>query len=964
MNEIRLNIQVGRDDGIADVFLCHNRKDAAVVEEVANALELESGVRFFLDRLSIPVGSEFLSYIEEALAKAKGCAIFLGRNGWGPTQFWEAEQALARYQRDPDFRLIPVVLPGASEDDMSRLGSGSVFNKINRSDLTAARPKQDEYQALAAAISGEAAPQLRSPARLNPYQLRRDTARWRVARETSARNGRDILYRGSELEEAKGILAANPDFAVVAEVQPFIAASEEAQRSFWRRVATAATLVALVLAVLSSIAFYSARVADNRRLESLSRALAIQASRDAAPDRQLLIALEAFSRAETAEAEGAVLTILDRWHPLIASQRLSAGITATGPGVAGNSLLVATSSGQLFRLWQDGSLQQLAETERYVTALGETADHVLIGGIDGRVTAVSKHGERQTLVYGHGRQSYIREIVATVDGSLIAVGDHMGRVHILRPEKADLTLNPADGAHVTALAISPDSRTLAVATADHRLTFYPSDTFQSQYTWRTNGAVETIAFGADRQVIWVTAFGQVEEAQLEDDGPRILGSNRFPGVISQSSINPSAGVILIGEANGFMRAVDVNGSDVGFGRIAAHADTVAGMVVAADGTTILSADAAGHLSAWSLDPGRGFGVELPKLRLGPVALAIDASQHLLAATRDRETAAVWRLNGNDWEKVLDLVELSANALGPEDAAPLVSKIDDDGFEDISTTFVDEVSLTEFGVLWSLWNGALLWKPFGNDHTVVLSGADGKTYSDLAIGAAGTILAASLLDTNKVDVFNASDGMPFAHLTTPANIDTIGFDPSGKRLALGLADGRVIVKTIRSKSYSTLPAQHASPVAEVLFVSQDTVASLGTGGSSDRNLILQDLSEQSNVIRIEAQKPTGSASAASASATLDTIVVGDLYRNVHIFRASRGKFVHSMNLAGTYISAVVLDEAHLRVIAADGGGAAVHAWPLDPDVWTSMICKKAGRSLRADEWRELMPNDAYTPQCRQ
>jgi TIR domain len=72
------------------VFLCHNSLDKAFVKEIADRMELDFGVPHFLDAFAIPTGQAFKPWIERALLESSGCAIFLGKNGWGPTHRWEA----------------------------------------------------------------------------------------------------------------------------------------------------------------------------------------------------------------------------------------------------------------------------------------------------------------------------------------------------------------------------------------------------------------------------------------------------------------------------------------------------------------------------------------------------------------------------------------------------------------------------------------------------------------------------------------------------------------------------------------------------------------------------------------------------------------------------------------------------------------------------------------------------------
>jgi len=188
------------------VFLCHNSADKPLIKEIADRLELDFGVLHFLDAFDIPTGEAFRIWIERALQESTGCAIFLGASGWGPTHRWEAEQTIARRAVDSDFRLIPVALPGIRDEDMNALGDGSLFRDLNWADLRNGIDDQDGLDKLYSALTGSALPEGRGPARLTPYQVRRDAARWKK----SLQRDRSILYRGAQLEHAERLTRTFP----------------------------------------------------------------------------------------------------------------------------------------------------------------------------------------------------------------------------------------------------------------------------------------------------------------------------------------------------------------------------------------------------------------------------------------------------------------------------------------------------------------------------------------------------------------------------------------------------------------------------------------------------------------------------------------------------------------------------------------------------------------------------------
>lgn len=117
-----------------DVFLCHNSADKPLVKDVADALQIEAGILFFLDEFSIPPSVELLEFIRQEMRKSAACAIFVGANGWGNTHLVEARLALEVRAERPDFRIIPINLPDAPDaawSDLLGAGNQPPFNWIS-----------------------------------------------------------------------------------------------------------------------------------------------------------------------------------------------------------------------------------------------------------------------------------------------------------------------------------------------------------------------------------------------------------------------------------------------------------------------------------------------------------------------------------------------------------------------------------------------------------------------------------------------------------------------------------------------------------------------------------------------------------------------------------------------------------------------------------------------------------------
>src|SRR5271157_4684124 len=99
-------------DVFLDAFLSYNSHDGPAVEELAGRLGAE-GVVFYLYVWDVLPGREFQHGLADALIDSKTCIAFLGPNGLGPWQKEEIQVAIDKRVRDPDFHVIPVLLPGA-----------------------------------------------------------------------------------------------------------------------------------------------------------------------------------------------------------------------------------------------------------------------------------------------------------------------------------------------------------------------------------------------------------------------------------------------------------------------------------------------------------------------------------------------------------------------------------------------------------------------------------------------------------------------------------------------------------------------------------------------------------------------------------------------------------------------------------------------------------------------------------
>ncbi|NTX07242.1 TIR domain-containing protein [Myxococcus sp. CA040A] len=151
-----------------DVFLSHNSKDKPAVEELARRLHNEVGLRPYLDKWHLVPGMPWQPALEESLEASATAAVFFGPSGVGPWHHEEVRAALARavQQRD-DYRVIPVLLPGAKREDVKGFLAQRMWV-----DFTVGLDDGEAFRRLVAGIKGQApeADSFRLEDSLAPYR--------------------------------------------------------------------------------------------------------------------------------------------------------------------------------------------------------------------------------------------------------------------------------------------------------------------------------------------------------------------------------------------------------------------------------------------------------------------------------------------------------------------------------------------------------------------------------------------------------------------------------------------------------------------------------------------------------------------------------------------------------------------------------------------------------------------------
>lgn len=954
------------------VFLCHNSADKAFIRKLADALDLEFGTKFFLDVFAIPTGEAFIPWIEKALENCAVCAIFLGGNGWGPTHLWEAELALARYRRDPKFRIIPVALPGLSQQEAAKLGSGKLFQEVNWADFTRGPDDKDSLDKLEAALTGRKTLGYRGPARLTPYQVRRDAERW----ERSARRDRSILYGGTQLTEAEAMARDNPD--AMAGVNSFISASRERQTGYWRGLAIVSAGVAVVLLIASAVAIANYLISEQRRLASVSRQLAIASREAPGADRALLIGARAVLVDDTAEARAALLDRLQEFRFL--KRVYTAGSYIEGATLRSTGdFLLATDEG-LRRLLPGGAavetLPNMKVSAEAATAAVATGDAVWLGRENGRTDIVAGGATRTFLEapvdVPPGRERRVRCLAYDKSRGLLAVGTGSGRIAIVRSSDASLAKNFDEGNDVRITALSFDSKRarLAVGTSGGTIAIIDIGTMKIVERYpHVEGGVLSAGYLPDGSLVVVSAQGRL----LYFDGrvPRLEkpSAGDVVPLATSAAIDLRTSRVAVGDSSGTVRLYDAaTGRGTGTEPLRGHSDPVTAIVFGS-GNDLLTASANGSVALWDLAGRQGPDEELPQLNPSPLAIRTDADGAVVALSSDGNRAEVRRLRGKDWDLVVDLSSVSEGIEGASDFFRRAKK-GADGFEEILSKIPD-VAMDDGGtrVAWTTSAGAVLSMLIGAGVTpTILLHGGGNAPEDLTVSGDGRAIAV-IEAGGKLAIFRLhGDIWSKTSLVPPSTARSLALDPRGERLVIGSKDGQLAQYRRVADGWVAMGAPWAAQASEIAGVrySRDSrvIVSFGSGGGgADRRVTVSEANGSPNPRSLQARQAGGSVSAMSVGSAAGLLAVGDHDGKVLMWSGLDLRFSGSVKASVSEISALFVDEARSKLLTSGGDGSFL-SWSFDPTRWIQLACLKANRGMSRNEWRELLPDDSYVASCTQ
>lgn len=94
--------------------LIYPPEEYQTVQKIAEYLTQKAKLRLWFDQWVIVVGETWERNLRMGFAQSSSCIVFIGKSGRAPWHKTEVEALLQRQAANPAFRVIPVLLPGAS----------------------------------------------------------------------------------------------------------------------------------------------------------------------------------------------------------------------------------------------------------------------------------------------------------------------------------------------------------------------------------------------------------------------------------------------------------------------------------------------------------------------------------------------------------------------------------------------------------------------------------------------------------------------------------------------------------------------------------------------------------------------------------------------------------------------------------------------------------------------------------
>nr|WP_189857858.1 WD40 repeat domain-containing protein [Streptomyces poonensis] len=763
--------------------------------------------------------------------------------------------------------------------------------------------------------------------------------RLRTAMEQYAAGGHDSgsLLRGASLVEALDRLPRH-DADIGPAEKDFIRASKALQRRTVRRLQVlAGTLVALLLlaVTLGVSAEQQRRQVAVQERQAVSRALASQADDtiDERPIQSILLSLQAFNEADTAEARGSLLRHVFEHQQ---TQGFLIGHKDRVSGVAfspdGHSLATACNDATI-RLWNVADRRTAAtltgHTDRVLAVAFSPDGHTLASVSDDRTVRLWGLGAQpRQLAVLTGHQDRVSGVVFSPDGRTLATADKAGTVRLwdvtTRRERAVLTGHEG---WVRSVVFSPDGRTLATGGIDATIRLWTVATRRTVATLTGHtDRIRAVAFSPDGRSL--ASAGDDRSVRLWNTGTHQLLATLVghDDVVSSMAFHPEGRTLATAGQDNTVRIWDVT-THRERTVLTGHTDWISGLAFSPDGRTLATGANDNTVRLWNTGARRAVRVLAGNAGM-VTGVAFGPDGRTLATSGEDSTI-----------RLLNVVTGTSRTAATDWSAAAVA-FSPDG-RTLSTGSLD--------------GKARLWNVSEQRVVATLTGHRARVRG-VAFSPDGRILASTSED-HTVRLWDVAARRPLATLTGHTDwVSAVAFSPDGRILATGSADRTVRLWDVAAHRPLATLTGHTNWVSAVAFSPDGRTLATGSADASAR---LWNVADRQQIATLTGH--TGWLWAIAFSPDGRTLVTGSDDRTVRLWDVAAHRPLATLTgHTGWVLAAAFTPDG--RTLATGSQDRTVRLWDMRLRSWQRHLCRLAGRNLTRQEWNEFLSPRPYRETC--
>jgi WD40 repeat protein len=224
---------------------------------------------------------------------------------------------------------------------------------------------------------------------------------------------------------------------------------------------------------------------------------------------------------------------------------------------------------------------------------------------------------------------------------------------------------------------------------------------------------------------------------------------------------------------------------------------------------------------------------------------------------------------------------------------------------------------------------------------------------LAFSASHSLLVGAGVHT--LAIWNSATGELLHARRLPAAATAVAVAPDGKGIAIGLADGRVLVAGADGATKTTLHP-HGTPNVSLAFLPDGTLLT----GSFDGALERWDV-RTGRRLDTAPTAPTGPVASIAVAPGGGSVLTSSLTSGTLHEWSPRLQPLAELPGDPFVLTSVAVTSDGRTALAIENGGQGI-AWSLGRGSWSARACRVAGRELTAAEWTQFLPGRRPRPVC--